>query len=68
MDGAPLEEIEMTYGADAYRRVIHELVELVRDIAGGWLSGDDCILAGELGSNEILILHMFNEFLSMNRN
>ncbi len=56
VDGAPLEEIEMTYGADAFRRVIGELVELVRDIAGGWLSGDDCILAGELGSNEILIL------------
>ncbi len=56
VDGAPLEEIEMTYGADAYRKVIGELLELVRDTAGGWLSGDDCILAGELGSNEILLL------------
>ena len=56
IDGAPLEEIELNYGSEAYQKVMDDLTMMVRDVVGDQMRGQDSILTGEYGSNEIIIL------------
>jgi len=56
IDGGPLEEIEIHYGSEAYQNVMEDLTIMVRDVVSKHMRGQDSILTGEFGSNEIVIL------------
>jgi len=56
LDASPLAKIERSYGHDAYARAANSLGGLVRDAADEVLDGDELILSGETGRQEIVIM------------
>jgi EAL domain-containing protein (putative c-di-GMP-specific phosphodiesterase class I) len=56
VDATPLAAVERSYRYEIYARTLHNLIELIRQAAADCLEASDCVVAGETGRHEVVLL------------